>query len=596
MKLPRPFVAVALGLALLSVAPSLLRPGTMAGDGVDAWGTYWFYWWLRRCVEHGWNPSFTPLFFWPLGKDVLAHTGNNFVDAIWSLPFQWLLGPDRYYPVFVAVILVGNALSFRPLARDVLGEEKADLAALLWMVNPYVVFELTAGRPTQAFSWWVPLAILQFRKVCRGGGWRDAAALGVAVAVTGWTYWFSAFFLAVLLLVLAAFELRSRAALVRVIGAALLALVLVAPAVAAMATAWAQDRVPGEGTAAGSIFALPDTVANNVSNELHGLQLMETQGAPLFTQLAWAVPLLWAAYRVRWGRWWAAWGLLVLLGIGPALHVAGKTVVMPQYMVLYRHLPFFNRLWFPYRFASVAFVPATLLVVAALPVGRAGRLATAALVAVGLGGQAWYGTWPLPAKDVTCPPVLLSLREEPAAAVVFLPLRLQHEGLLWQTRFGLPTFGGMGESAPAMWPTGWRRQLDNPFVRALRGAAADATTPPFTPDDRAKVRALGFRWIVLRRDLVQGELERVGHGGSVDSAAAKTATVLGAPPAAVDGALLVWDLDGTWTPPEAWAATPEHLAAATWAAPAPPSWGSGLAAHGRLGQSPSADPAKPPSR
>ena len=122
---------VVVGIALVTVAPSLLRPGTMAGDGVDAWGTWWFYWWIRMCVEHFGNPGWTNFFFYPLGKDILAHTGNNFVDAVWSIPFQWVFGPDHYYPVFMAVILVGNADAVAANTHGELGHKlqaRGDLA------------------------------------------------------------------------------------------------------------------------------------------------------------------------------------------------------------------------------------------------------------------------------------------------------------------------------------------------------------------------------------------------------------------------------------------------------------------------------------
>ncbi|HNH46567.1 MAG TPA: hypothetical protein PKY30_05995, partial [Myxococcota bacterium] len=80
-------------IAFLGIMPALQHPGSVVGEGADAFGTWWFYDWIRRCVENGWNPSWTPDFYYPLGKGIFAHTGNNFVDAVLSVPFQWIFGP-----------------------------------------------------------------------------------------------------------------------------------------------------------------------------------------------------------------------------------------------------------------------------------------------------------------------------------------------------------------------------------------------------------------------------------------------------------------------------------------------------------------------
>lgn len=567
------------GIAGATVAPSLFRAGAMTGDGVDAWGTWWFYWWIRRCVEHGANPGWTDYFFYPTGKDILAHTGNNFVDAVFSIPFQWVFGPDHYFPIFCLALLVSNALAFRPLAREVLGEEGVFSASLLWMVNPYSLFELTAGRPTQSWMAWTPIAFYLFLRVCRAPGWRDAVFLGLAVAVTGWTYWFAGFFLAFGLAVLAPFELRRRA-LAPMALAAGVCLVVVAPAVWLMGGAWAAGEVPGSTLPAGSIFEPPKAVANNVATDLHGLLLMERKGAPLFTQPAWLLGLGLALFRARLGRWWAVLGLLALLAVGPVVHLGEKTIVLPWYMVLYRHLPFFSRLWFPYRLAGTAFVAAALLVAAALP--RRPWLLWG-LVLVGLAGQARYDTWPANWKDVRSPGMLLEIAREPRRGLIFVPLRIQHEGLLWQTAFDLPTFGGMGESAPAMWPPDWRRRLDNPLIRSLRTAAMGPGAGPAPEQARKQLVDQGFRWVVLRRDLVEMELDRAGKGGKVADVERAVQGVMGRAPDGVDGALLLWDLEARWVAPPAWAPTPAHLAA-DWARPDSPAWERGLAEAGRKGR------------
>src|SRR5262245_36807653 len=110
------------------------------GDGVDAYGTVWFYWWIRTCMAHGGDPSYTNLFYFPDGKDIFAHTGNNFVDAVLAAPLGWLFGSVASSPIFAGVILFGNAVFFRELARRWFPDAKSLFAAtLLFEVNPYVL-------------------------------------------------------------------------------------------------------------------------------------------------------------------------------------------------------------------------------------------------------------------------------------------------------------------------------------------------------------------------------------------------------------------------------------------------------------------------
>ena len=294
---------------LLSVLPTLLSPGHIVGDGVDAFGTGWFFWWIRACVTHLGNPSWTPLFFAPDGKDIFSHTGNNFVDAVFSVPFQVLFGGSWSAP-FTLFLLAGNAWSFEQLAKELWPDTRDVVAATLaWMVNPYVIFELTAGRPTQACMWWLPLALVGLWRVCRGDGARAAVLLGVATALTGWTYWFAGYFLTFLMLPLCLWWGGFRRLPALALAAAVCT-VLVLPMGVGMQASWAAEQVPG--------VASGGPRQANVSEDLHGIWLMETQGAPLLTQPAWALAALLGLWKGgSAGRKWAAIALLlVLIGLG----------------------------------------------------------------------------------------------------------------------------------------------------------------------------------------------------------------------------------------------------------------------------------------
>jgi len=165
------------------------------GSSPDAQGTFWMYDWVRQEVLAGRFPTFTDRMYHPQGMDFLVLNGANVVDAVMSIPLQVALGVGRGQLWTCVIIVIGNALTFFPLARR-LAPERPDVAILVtawWTVNPYTLAELGAGRPTQAMLWFVPIAA---GALLRSGGWRDALVLGVAVGAQGLVYWYTPVFFA----------------------------------------------------------------------------------------------------------------------------------------------------------------------------------------------------------------------------------------------------------------------------------------------------------------------------------------------------------------------------------------------------------------
>jgi hypothetical protein len=78
--------------AMIPVVNGIGRDDRFIGSGVDVFGTFWFYWWVEDSLSNGVSPGFTNLMFHPEGKDIFAHTGGNFVDALVSVPFQSIFG------------------------------------------------------------------------------------------------------------------------------------------------------------------------------------------------------------------------------------------------------------------------------------------------------------------------------------------------------------------------------------------------------------------------------------------------------------------------------------------------------------------------
>ena len=533
----------------IGLIPAFLAPGHIVGDGVDAYGTGWFYWWVRMCVTHFGDPSWTSLFFMPDGKDIFSHTGNNFIDAVFSLPFQWVFGLN-WSPPFTLFLLAGNAWAFEKLALELWSDPREAVAATVaWMVCPYAIFELTAGRPTQACLWWAPLAVLMLLRICRGdASTRTALSLGAAVAIAAWTYWFVGYFLAFLMLPLAIWWSDGRRAqAARSVGiAAVFCVVLILPMGLAMWGSWDAGLVPG--VKAGG----PE--AANVSGDLHGIWLMETRGAPLLLQPAWTLAAMIGA--LRGGREGRIWALIAigLIAIGFGARISGERILNPVWLVA-SHLPFLSRLWFPYRITMVVMIPMVALAILAWrSLGRSPRWGMT-FVAGSIGGQLFAGTLPFNHTDTTCPPLIVDAAKEPGA-FLFLPGGIQSDVLLWQTQFARPTIGGMGESAPAMWPDGYRKRRGTPWMTALQNAAAAPLRPqPRLPSKREELDALGVRWVVLRRDLIVGvwRNERRRNPKTPlnlrDSEAIRLLTSLLGAPQAADERLVLWDVKGTYSNP-----------------------------------------------
>ncbi len=586
----RVWVLSVVAVALVGVSPAL-RSGHVVGDGVDLFGTIWFYWWVEHCLTALADPGWTPHFFFPLGKDIFAHTGNNLLDALFSVPFQWVFGAPAYQKWVVFAILLLNAATFRVLAAGLMRSGWAVFAATLaWELNPYVLFELTAGRPTQAFLPFLPLGIHYFLACSRTEGadaTKAAGWCGLATALQAWTYWFMGWFMAFLFAWLALHELwrhpQRRRLLARYAVAGLTCGVVVAPAALAMAGLAADGLVPGLADGGRDLFTAPQELSNNVAATLHGYVLMETVGPPMYSYLTWALPLLaYVAVGRQRSRWLPGLALVLLWSIGPVLPLGpGRgTMVLPTYMAAYHYLPFFDRLWFPYRMLSVAMCITAVMFGLLVDRLLAWRPALGRHALVGILGwgaltgleQHRFDIYPFVTRDLT-PPITMSWIREERGAVLHLPFGVTHRSIVWQTFHEQPMFGGMGENAPLLWPEGFRDRLRNSFVRTLVRLTRNpvgATT--YHPAQRQRLEAEGFRWIVLHRDLVELELPRWTPGRTMEPekriAGARQVTerlveTLG-PPSAVEAEMVTWDLTGTATPPERISYTPERLAERTW--------------------------------
>ncbi|MCB9759033.1 MAG: hypothetical protein H6739_04270 [Alphaproteobacteria bacterium] len=590
-------------VALIGIVPAL-PAGHVVGDGVDMFGTLWFYWWIQDCLLNLRDPGYTQLFFFPLGKDIFAHTGNNFVDAIFAMPFVWIFGIPGFQKVFVVAMMVANALTFRVLARGQLRSGWAVFAACLaWEMNPYVVFEITCGRLTQAFLPFLPLALHHMVKMEDTPGWKHPALAGLFTALQAWTYWFMGWFMAFAYGWLAARALwRSparRALILRYALAGATCFAAIAPAVLSMARAASSGEVPGLSEGGLDLLSAPGQLGNNVAATLHGYLLLEEEGSPMLGYVSWGgLALVWAAVGRLRARWLPVGLLLLVMAMGPVIPTDGEPIVLPHYMLAYHLLPFFDRLWFPYRMLVIV------MAVLALGAGdvleralawkpRLARWTPALLLGwATLTGveQARYGVYPFVARDLTVPATFRWIAEE-RGALLHLPFGITQPAIVWQTIHHQPLFGGMGENAPLLWPEGFNNRLRNSFVRALIAAARHPGPPEvYNAGQRERLQQEGFRWVVLHRDLVEADIYKWARGRDLpeqerDQAgldATRTLVELLGPPTALEGPIVTWDLWHESEAPPALRPTEAALYERTWSAPPMPAYEKILREKGRL--------------
>lgn len=535
--------AVVAGLAFLVVLawPLIAAGGTrFIGDGErDAWGTQWFYWLIGRRLLDGEPFAHTDLLFHPWGKDVYAHTGGNVLDAFLALPLRYAFGPVLGYDLFVLGIVVANGFAVYALCRSLrFGPASAATGALLGAFNPYVLGELSAGRPTQALLVFPILAMAGFLSLEERPSWRRAGAAALFLGLSGLNYWFHAIFLVLALapLVLMIFIERGRASLVvlgRVAGALALSVALVLPLALPMLGQLGDAAVPGLlDTASWSLSGWsPRTVEGwHIGIEalslpgfqvvVHHLEDGQLVAAPVHRGLAWvqlatvAAGLALAPSLLR-RRLVVVFVVALLISVGPRLF---EGVVNPAYLALVEVAPPLKRLWWPARAVFLLQVVAALsaaVVVTRVP-ERFRAVSGVALFGV-LAVELWAADLaPLQTVDAAVPEMVGCLARVDGA-LIEVPLDGSPERLHWQAVHGRPLFGGMIDDNPVFAPVGHTEFRErNSFIGALSQIGAGRPNPGAEADDVAAVEELGIRWLVL-------DSAALPDGGSRSGRAARTA-------------------------------------------------------------------------
>lgn len=513
--------------ALVVLGPCLLAPHRWFAGAMhlDAYGTQWYYWLVERQLLGGEDVGRSALLFHPWGKDVFLHTGGNLLDAWLALPLRLMLGPVAGYDAWLVLLLLGNGFAGFRLAR-VLGADSAGglLAALLMVVNPYVLMELQLGRPTQAFLLFPVLCLAELLRMDRPG---RAARVGVWMALAGWTYWYSGLACGALAMVHGLLRAGTGPHRLRVLGlhglAAGVALVLVAPGAWPLLTALDQGAVPGllalgqggplwglalrtvEGDAEGLFVLAPLAGTGGSLIDVGGIRF--NPGYRLFTlgHLGFVAAGLVALRRHR--PLVVVWGLLALLvAAGPALVVGEHFLPNPVYLGLLHLSDVARRWWWPGRVVFVLHALVAALAGVALARWRHRRVAVPAVALLGilvLVPAAREGLLPLDRWPAEQSPALSCLAQAPEGAVLDLPFARDQKHLYLQTLHGKPILGGMLSQKEAFAPPEQVALLkENGFVDLLvdLGNREFTRSLAWSPADRQALLGVGYRYVLVRPD------------------------------------------------------------------------------------------------
>lgn len=517
-------------LGLVVVGGALANPTSwLAGESnVDAWGSWWFQWWVAHALGNGVSPMHADVLFFPWGKDILRHTGGNVLDVALLTPVRWLLGPQVAWNTLVFAAVATNAWAAGHHAKRLgAGLAVVLVAEVLVGLHPFVLHELRLGRPTQAILAPLLFALAWGDDALRTGDRRVTAGAAAMLALTGWFYWYAAAFGAIALGVLAlAGPLRGTGGLLRrlgtytAIGAG--SFVLTSPLVVPLGISLMRGDVPGLLPLDQWIAGVQDfTTAEGTSVRISTIS--QTGGAGLLSAKGWeqdgfvlglatVLPMLLAPRR------WIAVALVTLaIAAGPF----PLGVQNPIYLLFVEVLSPFERLYWPIRAVAVL---ASVCVVGIAAVERlppvARRLALAGLVVAGVAEPLLRAGFPIGRWKVEIPEALDCLE----GAGVVLPYGTDQLPLVWQTLHEAPMLNGMAERSKSLVPAEQQSfRADNTWIAALLRAPADPRDETeYTEADKAAVAELGYRWIVLRptelletgsraspRDRLRGTLRRL---------------------------------------------------------------------------------------
>jgi hypothetical protein len=489
----------------------------------DASQNAWNIWWVRRALELGLNPFWTPLLYYPEGVQMYLQT-MNLPDALITLPINYLAGPIAAYnaAVLLAYTLTGYA-GFLAARTFTSHTTIALICGALLTASPFHMVRVQVNQLHLISMQWVVFAIIAIVQVERRSDWRPIAIAAIAAAVGSLTSWYWALAIglfATLWCVLSIACSRERLVLFKrymiVAGIWLLLLSPVLIGVAHLAERSLTYKPSEEYTRAYSAdmfgFFYPSALGQAWGSQVQDIirrvapsnySLDGRYVATGWVLLGCAAIGIWRAWRIHW-RLIAVGAGVWLFALGPSLRILGHDTGIPLPYTLIADLPLISAGRKPAILAVVVIVILSMFAAIGLEYlvqqTRSGQRSMLLLAGVGLLATVeLYPSVDRPIFTFERHTVFEQIARRPGA-VADLPLWFTEDSrsLRNQMIHGQPVLGGY----VARWPE--YASLKMPLLRLIVDMdLPDKDIIPTTPEQLQTMQCVyPIRHITVRRDQV----------------------------------------------------------------------------------------------
>ncbi len=345
----------------------------------------------------------------------------------------------------------------------------------------------------------------------------------------------------------------------------MVSLVIVSPAVFIMVNLDTGGSIPGRIDTSGSL----SEITQQLVPWIRGYHIHRPLGHPVLRTFLLGGML---AALVLFGRKQWVWifplVLMWCIGLGPLIPLSDTSLMNLPYVLMLKVVPFWDRLWFPYR--AMGFFSIALILWFAIEVNSSKWIHSSRLrfvlglvvVLSGVFDATWVRSVPLVSTTRKTNSVLQCID----APMIEIPIGFAHSTMMFQAKHRQPTFGGMGENGLIFLPDGFSALLQNPFIQTLKSKSLIVnSTKTYTELDQQRIKSAGFRYVLWDRSMTENEHSKrevsKTRPKSVFDIQQNLIEILGSPvcwdselvlfdisgnDAPVDGALLDW----SWSPPK----------------------------------------------
>lgn len=518
-------LALSLGFALHALEPTWWAPDRwLIGNWYhpDCLSNHWLLVWVAERIAQGQSLVHNDRYYWPVG-DAPVLAGNGAEGALY-MPFHLLFGWPAGVPYYALLVLTLNGLSGYALARAAGAERWAALTGATAIgALPYALQEMSSGRFNQVSVCWMLFFLASWLRFLEAPSRGRALVSALLLAITSFFYWYYGFFAViaggVLLGVRAAWERRlPPIGLLALFSAAFL--LILSPWAWMFAANW--QAVPGTA----ELAEFPHTEAINQAKGARwpflvreGTELAHAMSISGFAlAVAGAALALWPRRPAGPPAWRgsAALGLVIVWALFWALSL-GPLFPGAPYTLLYGLAEPLRRFWWPIRHEAMAQGAAAALGALALSalltrIRREPARAALGLVFALLGPALFMVQGvrhKVEVSDIKSPPpVYPSLAERGGTGLIEPPLAPELGGaqqhLIYQLYHGKTLLNGTALWVERVRPDAWDVFMaGNSFLAELQRMERGElqTTFRFEAADLESLRAAGFRWISVNREM-----------------------------------------------------------------------------------------------